>query len=64
MKNSVILVAGAQAYTCGDRGFTCDLRDWVENNWWASAVENFNFIANNREQFEDAVKSVSRADHF
>ena len=55
--------------TCGDRDpHPCNLRDWVENNWWASADETFNLIANNREQFFIAIKSkgrrVSRADNF
>ena len=62
MKISMILVAGAQAFTCADRGLTCDLRDWVENNWWALAVETFNFASNNREAYTHAIKSVSRAE--
>ena len=65
MKISVVLVAGAQAFTCADRdSHPCDLRDWVENNWWKSAVESFNSIANNREQFAIIVGYVSQADHF
>ena len=62
MKISMILVAGAQAFTCADRGLTCDLRDWVENNWWTLAVETFNFASNNREAYTHAIKSVSRAE--
>ena len=65
MKISVILVAGAQAFTCGDRNSRpCEFDEWVENNWWSSAVETFDFASNNREHFTHAVKSVSRADRF
>jgi len=65
MKISVILLAGARAFTCGDRDpHPCDVRDWSENNWWTSAVETFNLIANNREQFVLSIRSVSRANHF
>ena len=64
MKILVILVAGAQAFTCANQGLTSGLRNLVENNWWESAVETFNFIANNREQFVNTVKSVNQVDHF
>ena len=65
MKISVIFVAGAQAFTCGDRDpQPCDFGEWIENNWWASAVESFNFASNNWKEFTSAVKSVSRADNF
>ena len=64
MKISIIFVAGAQAFTCGDRDLQpCDFGEWIENNWWASAVESFNFASNNWKEFTDRVKLVSRADH-
>ena len=65
MKLSVIFVAGAQAFTCGDRDpQPFDLIELLENNWWASTVESFNFASNNWKEFTDAVISVNRADHF
>ena len=75
MKISVIIAVGAQAsgnrghvelaWTCGDRDpRPCDFREWVHNNWWASAVESFNFATNNWEKFTNTVKSVGRAHHF
>ena len=70
MKFSVIIVAGAQA--CGNRGHVertcgnrvCDFEEWLENNWWESAVESFIFVSKNWEEFANVVKSVSRTDHF
>ena len=67
MKISVILVAGAQAFTCGyDPSWTrpCKLDEWFNENWWASAVETFNSASDNWEQFADVVQSVSQADYF
>ena len=62
MKISVIFVAGAHAFTCGDRDpHPCEMGEWLEENWWASAVERFNFASNNWEEFTNAVKQVSRA---
>ena len=66
MKISVILVAGAQAFTCGYG--PCKLDEWINENWWASAVETFNSASDNWEQFADVVQSVlinvsSRADY-
>ena len=80
MKIYVIIVAGAQACgnhgcgnfphenfphverTCGNQ--PCDFEEWLEKNWWASAVESFNFASKNWEEFTCLVKSVSRTDHF
>lgn len=62
MKISVILVAGAQAFTCGYG--PCKLDEWINENWWASAVETFNSASDNWEQFADVVQSVSQADYF
>ena len=65
MKLSVIFVAGAQAFTCGDRDpQPFDLIELLENNWWASTVESFNFASNNWEEFTNTVKSVGRTVHF
>ena len=58
------VVAGAQTWTCGNRDpLPCDFDEWVENNWWASAVESLNFASKNWEEFTNAVKSVSRTEH-
>ena len=66
MKISVILIAGSQAFTCGYG--PCKLDEWINENWWASAVETFNSASDNWEQFADVVQSVlinvsSRADY-
>merc|ERR1719259_462912 len=61
MKVAVILVAGAQAFTCGyDTSWTrpCKLDEWINENWWASAVETFNSASDNWEQFADVVQST------
>ena len=65
MKISVILVGGAQALTCGNwYPRPCKLDEWINFNWWASAVETFNSVSDNREQFADAAQTVSWADYF
>ena len=53
MKVSVILVAATQAAPGGT------MNQWMVDNWWASAVETFNFASNNWEQFMAAVDGVS-----
>ena len=69
MKISIILAAGAQGcgnlVTCRDwNPPSCEYEEWIEKNLWESAVESFNFASNNWEEFTNAVKSVSRTDHF
>ena len=65
MRISLILVVGAQAYTCGDRDpHPCNFGEFLQNNWWASAVESFNFASNNWKEFTNTVRSVSWADNF
>ena len=68
MKISVIFVAGAHAFTCGDPvPHPCEFDDWINeiafhpDNWWASSVERFNFASNNWKKFTDTVKQVSWA---
>ena len=53
-KTSVILDKGSQTFTGPG-----DIADWVLDNWWASAVETFDFASNNRDYFINIVKSVS-----
>ena len=62
MKISTILVAGAQAWTCGNPDpQPCDFRRWWKENWWSSASETFNFASNNWEKFADSIESVNQA---
>ena len=75
MKISVFIIAGAQAFAnrghvqmewiCGNRNpQPCDFNEWFVDNWWSSAVESFNFVSQNWDEFTDTVKSVSMRDHF
>ena len=52
MKVSAILVAATQAAPS-------NMHQWMVDNWWAIAVETFNFASNNWEQFSAAVDGVS-----
>ena len=52
MKVSAILVAATQAAPSS-------MHQWMVDNWWAIAVETFNFASNNWEQFSAAVDGVS-----
>jgi len=59
MKISAILVAGAQAWRCGNRG---DFGKMLREDSWQSVVETLNFASNNWEKFTNVTKSVSRTD--
>ena len=54
MKVSAILVAATQAAPAGG------VHQWMIDNWWATAVETFNFASNNWAQFSAAVDGVSK----
>lgn len=53
MKISAVLLAAAQAMPTGS------VHQWMVDNWWASAVEVFNFASQNWDQYIAAVDSVS-----
>ena len=52
MKVSAILVAATQAAPSS-------MHQWMVDNWWATAVETFNFASTNWENFSAAVDGVS-----
>ena len=51
MKVSAILVAATQAAPSS-------MHQWMVDNWWATAVETFNFASTNWEKFSAAVDGV------
>merc|ERR1712137_1120457 len=55
MKVSAILVAAAQAAPAGG------VHQWMVDNWWATAVETFNFASTNWEKFSAAVDGVDQS---
>merc|ERR1712168_1459146 len=55
MKVSAILVAATQAAPAGG------VHQWMIDNWWATAVETFNFASNNWAQFSAAVDGVDQS---
>merc|ERR1712126_511257 len=55
MKFSAILVAATQAAPAGG------VHQWMIDNWWATAVETFNFASNNWAQFSAAVDGADQS---
>merc|ERR1711962_501881 len=54
MKISALLIAATNAAPNS-------IHQWMVDNWWASAVETFNFASNNWDQFQGAVDSVDQS---
>merc|ERR1711962_660303 len=54
MKISALLIAATNAVPSS-------IHQWMVDNWWASAVETFNFASNNWDQFQGAVDSVDQS---